>query len=296
MEERLSEADQQMMLASLRTGRPLASEARAGMAARTRAILGYSDSYLETCQHLADLCLADMARFDARAGTEWAAGAVEEIRWWWTWINKLRGEGRLENWAHLRAAPFPFEDLVGRFDAAVPLRCLNIGCGPRPNLGEASARKIEVVHMDPLARAYNKMMAFLDAPGGGDVVFGAVELLDRLDVGRFQFIAAKNCLDHAFDVPEGLRQMIGCLADTGVIALEHYENEAVAQNYLGFHKWNIEICEGRVHVWSRERSELFDHRAHGLRLTHETRVVRKATGQSHPMLSIRLTRGLEFDA
>ncbi len=140
--------------------------------------------------------------------------------------------------------------------------------------------------------AYNRLMGFLDAPGGGDVVFGAVEILDQLEIGKFHFIAAKNCLDHAYDVPNGLRQMIGVLEDRGVIALEHYENEAEAQNYLGFHKWNIEIKDGRIHIWSQDQSELFDHEAHGLTLSYETSTATKVGGQSHPMLHIRLARGL----
>jgi hypothetical protein len=290
MEERLSDTDVDLLMSSIRTGTPLAPARRQDFVINTRALLGHAQSYLETCEHLAGLALADMARFDEDGGADWKAGVVEEIQWWWTWINRLRREGRLDAWAGLRDQPFPFEADLGLFPEGEPLRCLNIGCGPRPNLGETCSRAVEVVHMDPLARAYNKLMAFLDAPGGGDVVFGAVELLDRLDAGRFHFIAAKNCLDHAYDVPEGLRQMIGCLEDRGVILLGHYENEAEAQNYLGFHKWNIEIRDGRLHVWSRDRSEVFDHEAHGLVLSHVRRVVRKGNGTPHPFLDIRLVR------
>lgn len=292
MEERLSDSDVDLLMSSIRTGTPLASARRQDFVVNTRALLGHAQSYLDTCGHLAELALADMERHGAGAGADWRAGVVEEIQWWWTWINVLRRQGQIGSWANLRARPFPFEAEVAAFAPDEPLRCLNIGCGPRSDMGEASSRAIEVVSMDPLARAYNKLMTFLDAPGGGDVVFGAVEILDRLEVGQFQFIAAKNCLDHAYDVPEGLRQMIGRLAPRGVIRLGHYENEAEAQNYLGFHKWNIQIREGRIHAWSRTRSELFDHEAHGLELSFERNMVRKGNGAQHPFLEIRLARGL----
>ncbi len=290
MEERLSDTDVEVLMSSIRTGTPLAPAMRQGFVVNTKALLGHAKSYSETCEHLARLCIEDVERHGSDAGEAWKAGVVEEIQWWWTWINTLRRQGKLGTWAMLRDRPFPYLDDLDRFSEIATLRCLNIGCGPRPDLGQSSPRPIEFVHMDPLARAYNKLMGFLDAPGGGDVVFGAVEILDKLDVGQFHVIAAKNCLDHAFDVPAGLKQMIDSLAEGGVIHLGHYENEAVAQNYLGFHKWNIEIVDGAMRVWSKDCSEVFDHAAHGLELSHTRRVVQKGNGQMHPFLDIRLAR------
>ena len=278
-------------MSSIRTGTPLAPALRQEFAGTTRALLSHARSYLETCHQLADLCLEDVARFDPNAGGEWKAGVVEEIQWWWTWINTLRRQGKLPTWAHIRERPFPFEADVATFPEGAKLRCLNIGCGPRSDLGEISSREIEFVHMDPLARAYNKLMGFLDAPGGGDVVFGAVEFLDKLDVGQFEVISAKNCLDHAYDVPKGLRQMIDRLSPKGMISLAHYENEAEAQNYLGFHKWNIELQDGCIHMWSKDRSEVFDHEAEGFRLRVTSDQVQKTNGQSHNFLGLDLIRG-----
>ncbi|NNE88919.1 MAG: methyltransferase domain-containing protein [Silicimonas sp.] len=291
MEERLTLEDENLLMSSIRTGRPLAPQRREAFVVNTKALLGYAKSYSETCHLLADACLSEIARYDDSIGPEWKQGVMEEIQWWWTWINTLRRQNKLQSWAHLRAQPFPFEADCAKL-ADKELRCLNIGCGPRPNLGEATAYDVEVVHMDPLASAYNRLMGFLDAPGGGDVVFGAVEIMDQLETGKFHFIAAKNCLDHAYDVPSGLRQMIDVLEDRGVIALEHYENEAEAENYLGFHKWNIEMKDGKIHVWSRDHSELFDHEAYGFQLSCETTIHTKVGGQPHPMLHIRLMRGL----
>lgn len=291
MEERLSDSDVDMLVSSIRTGRPLEPARRPEFVVNTKALLSQAKSYIETCHRLADLCLEDMARFDPDVTDAWKDGVVEEIQWWWTWINTLRRRGKLENWALLRGRAFPFEADLAAFPGGKGLRCLNIGCGPRPELGQASARDIDFVHMDPLARAYNKMMGFLDAPGGGDVVFGAVEFLDRLDVGTFDIIAAKNCLDHAYDVPEGLRQMINVLGDKGLISLGHFENEAEAHDYTGFHKWNIELQDGRIHMWSRDRSEVFDHDAEGFRLRVTEDIHPKTSGRGHAFLTLDLIRG-----
>ena len=290
MEERLTHDDETLLMSSIRTGTPLAPDRRQAFVANTKGLLAHARSYLETCHMLADRCLDQIAPLDPRIGEEWKAGVVEEIQWWWTHINALRRQGKLDNWGAFRAGPFRYEAALSGVPG--PLRVLNIGCGPRSLMGQATAREVEFVHMDPLAEAYNRMMAFLDAPGGGDIVFGAVELLDKLDVGRFHAISAKNCLDHAYDVPAGLRQMIGCLEDRGLIHLGHYENEAEAQRYAGFHQWNIEVCEGRIHVWSKGVSEVFDHAAFGLEMEVERSVVTKGNGQPHPFLDITLSRGL----
>ena len=266
MEERLSDADVDVLISSIRTGNPLAVERRQDFVVNTKALFSHAQSFLESCHFLADLCVEDVMRFDPNVRADWREGVVEEVQWWWNWIATLRRRGKLHRWGGLRDKPFPFEVTLDAMSGDGPFRCLNIGCGPRPDIGEASGHSIEFVHMDPLARAYNRLMAFLDAPGGGDVVFGAVEFLDRLDVGRFDIIAAKNCLDHAYDVPGGLRQMISVLKDRGMISLGHYVNEAEAHGYTGFHKWNIEVREGRIHMWSRERSEVFDHEAEGFDL------------------------------
>ncbi|NNE80053.1 MAG: hypothetical protein HKN18_07245 [Silicimonas sp.] len=291
MEERLSDDDVNVLMSSIRTGTPLAEARRQEFVVNTKALLANARSYNETCHHLADLCLEEVEKFDPAVRDDWKDGVVEEIQWWWTWINTLRRQGKLASWAHLRDRPFPFEDAVTQFPAGIALRCLNIGCGPRPDMGQQSAADIEFVHMDPLAPAYNKLMRFLNAPGGGDVVFGAVEFLGQMDLEPFDFIAAKNCLDHAYDVPRGLEQMISCLGKRGMISLGHYENEAEAQNYMGFHKWNIEVRDGRIRVWSKNASEVFDHESAGFRLEVVREDRRKASGQTHPFLDLTLIRG-----
>jgi len=235
-----------------------------------------------------------MRKYDANVPSDWKSGVVEELMWWWLWIQKKREEGTLKGWANLRDAAFPFEKYVHNFDANTALTCLNIGCGPRSNMGERSAhQKLHITHMDPLAEAYNAIMDFLDAPGGGDVQFGAVEIIDQLDVGTFNFISAKNCLDHAYDVPDGLRKLIGLLDTQGVVILEHYENEAEAQNYLGFHKWNIEIVDEMVRIWSQNTSEIFNHKEFGLELEYTKTMTTKGSGVKHPTISIAFTKNLE---
>lgn len=293
MEERFTTHQRDTLISGIRRGISMPEPQRDLYANNAKALLRLSDVYIETCSFLADICIKDMENYDVSLPEDWKEGVVEELMWWWLWINKKRSEGTLEAWGTLRSNPFPFESYVGKFKAEQKLRCLNIGCGPRPNMGEKTSHAdLEIINMDPLASAYNSMMSFLNAPGGGDVVFGAVEIVDQLDLGKFNFIAAKNCLDHAYAVPEGLRKLISILGDSGVILLEHYENEAEAQGYDGFHKWNIEIVDDHMRIWSQNSSEIFPHKDYGLELNYKRKMSVKGTGVEHPMITISLSKGM----
>ena len=223
----------------------------------------------------------------------WRSGVSEEIQWWWEWILRLRQDDKLANWGRMGEIHFPFDLYRSAFGDTKAVSCLNIGSGPRSDVGRRTAfKEITVMDMDPLAPAYNIMADMLQFPRMSGIQFGAIEILDQLDLPKFDFIYAKNCLDHALDVPSGLSKMSSLLATPGAICLEHYENEAEHQNYLGFHKWNLELVDGAIRIWNRETSSFFDHSARGLAFVSERRMVRKGNGVEHPMLRVWLTKGL----
>ncbi len=294
MEERLTQHQRNILSSAIRRGIPLPEDERGQYANNVRALLRMSDSFVETSELLAEDCISQLSAFDKSVDEIWKAGVVEEIQWWWSWTLKLKHEGKLENWANFKANKFPYEQYVDQFDKNHTLRILNIGCGPRSTMGEKSAHpKLEFTHMDPLSSAYNKLMILLNAPGTGDIVFGAVEVLDQLDLQKFNIISAKNCLDHAYDVPKGILKIINQMDDKGLIELEHYENEGEAQNYLGMHKWNIEIKEYKIHIWNQHEDFFLDHQKFGLDLNFSRTMVKKGSGKPHPKISIWLTRELE---
>lgn len=293
MEERFTQEQTNTLISALRTGTGLPKDDRSAFAHNVRALLKLSDGFIETCDFLADKCVRKMQQYDASFSDEWKSGVSEELQWWWTWTLHLRRNGNLENWANFKNAPFPFERFVAQLDPKATINVLNIGCGPRNTMGKVSAHpNLRITPMDPLAEAYNAVMSVLDAPGTGDIVFGAVEILDQLDLPKYTFISAANCLDHAFNVPKGMIQMASLLDEKGAISLLHWENEAEAQKYLGFHQWNIEIKDNRIHIWNKTSSELFDHEAHGLTLEHSLKTAQKGTGVSHPQISIILKKNL----
>ncbi|MEP2504521.1 MAG: hypothetical protein ABJH85_07275 [Paracoccaceae bacterium] len=135
-----------------------------------------SSIYWDTCILLADDCVTELRKYESNVSNRWRDDVAEEIQWWWAWTLKLREDGELEKWGQFKSEPFVFEDYASQLDANEPVHVLNIGSGPRSTFGEASSAYLKVTNMDPLASAYNKLMALLGAPGTGDIVFGAVEI------------------------------------------------------------------------------------------------------------------------
>ena len=292
MKQRLSQNEEELLMSSIRTGTPLAPDLRREFVVNTQAVLAHAKSYLDTCHLLADLVLADMSAYEHTVAPEWRSGVVEELQWCWERIATLRRQNGLERWARQRMMAFPYDSDIAALPQDAVLRVLNIGCGPISELGEASNRPLSLVHMDPLARAHDRLMRFLDAPDRGEVIFGTAEILRKFNLGLFDVIVAPNGLPHAYDAPIGLMHLVDSLETRGVIALTPFENASMAAGRSGTTDWNIEIRGGQIHMWTATRSALFDHQAHGFDLEVSRKSVKSRDCRMQARLDIKLRRGL----
>lgn len=267
MDERFTQEQVARLITSIRQGRPLPPEERAEFARTTKVFFDKCAAFKKTARILAERCAAEMQRYYTGPDARWIDDITEEIEWWWHFLTVYDRE-TVRNWRANAEKAFPFDPLLQEGEQTASV--LNIGSGPCSTLPRITKlRDLEVVDMDPLASAYNFLTEALEIEGRNEIVFGAVEILTRLQPERtFDFIAAKNCLDHAYDVPKGLEQMALVLGENGAILLEHWENEAELQNYTGLHKWNIEVQAGRLRIWNRESEHLFDHEVWGFELLH----------------------------
>jgi len=65
----------------------------------------------------------------------------------------------------------------------------------------------------------------------------------------------QNALDHTFDPWRALRQMIEVSKPGGFVLLRHARNEAVRENYLGLHQWNLDASpDGDFIIWNKHSS------------------------------------------
>src|SRR5690242_21051489 len=187
----------------------------------------------------------------------WRRELPTEVDFWRKWF-ATKGldhpwvyEQRLEPDAPLR------EPLIAdRLDAIEgdPVRILDVGAGPLTCLGRHhEGRRLEVTAVDPLAPAYDELLAEAGIePPVRTIVCRGEEIAERFAPRSFDVAYARNALDHSSDPRAVIEQML-TLA-TGFVALRHYRNEAVVERYEELHQWNFDVRDGRLVLWSpRER-------------------------------------------
>lgn len=136
---------------------------------------------------------------------------------------------------------------------------LDVGCGMSFANGDRLVTPegevpLEVHYIDPLAHYYNKIKAHhhRQIP---DVEYGMMECLSG-NYGResASLVLICNALDHSANPMKGILEAMDVLETGGCLYLNHHPNEAEAEHYKGFHKFNICIDEQeRLVIWNKEK-------------------------------------------
>jgi SAM-dependent methyltransferase len=158
------------------------------------------------------------------------------------------------------------EDYVRRLDPAAPLeamhrpfierlagpriRILDVGAGPLTILGKTLPGKaLEITAVDPLASRYDALMAKYQVTPPVRTIAGSGEaLVAQFGEDAFDFVYAQNCIDHAENPVEAMRQMVRVAKPGCEAVLYHAPNEAETQEYTGLHQWNFTLEDGRFIV------------------------------------------------
>lgn len=108
--------------------------------------------------------------------------------------------------------------------------------------------------VDPLANYYNELTKnYLKSAPPIPVSFSFAEDLScRFEEEKFDIINCTNALDHTVAPMWALIEMCLILKKGGRIFLSHRKNEAVVENYEGFHQWNFDQSEdnGDLIFWN----------------------------------------------
>ncbi len=202
---------------------------------------------------------------------EWASGVEDELRFWWDKMSANLSGAKGEEYRQEFLLNFPFE-----FQDALPdksegeLEILDIGCALKPAIGRKFGdKRLKIIAADPLARAYNALMDVYGIDRGYNLVFGVAEkTADLFGEGRFDFILAQNSIDHGYDPMQSFEQICKALKVGGSARFQHFENEAIAQAYSGFHQWNIERHdECSLKVWNQDVSRIVNFDTFGCEAT-----------------------------
>lgn len=169
----------------------------------------------------------------------------DELRFWNRWL-QTKGLEWPEQF-HARTNPdLPLAPLHRRFIDHLQqqeVRILDVGAGPLTTLGKKHPEKrLKIEAVDVLAESYDELLARHHIEPTVRTRFAEAEHLTRWFAEEsFDFVHARNSLDHSADPLEAVRQILlvtkrGCYA-----LLEHIENEAEKQHYLGLHQWNFTL-------------------------------------------------------
>lgn len=186
-------------------------------------------------------------------------------------------EGELEfwtNWFESKGSRWP-EDFINRTTGLIAppdflvalsekivkeneknfLNICDLGSGPISvlnNLASYLTVKSRLVTVDPLASAYERLITSGNLT---NIVVPKVGLAETIDFPeKFDLVYARNSLDHSFDAPRAIFNVLSQLEISGYLVMEHYENEALWSNYDGIHNWNFEERNGDFYIWSPEVS------------------------------------------
>jgi hypothetical protein len=141
-------------------------------------------------------------------------------------------------------------ELVDR-DRLDHIKLADIGSGPisvATNILNELSIPGQLELFDPLAPTYNQLLDESDLPHLPRIKMSLSELLSQPE--GYDVIYARNSLDHSFDAPFAIFNLVDQLRVGGICLLEHYENEALLEKYDGIHHWNFEEVNGEFEIWS----------------------------------------------
>ena len=141
---------------------------------------------------------------------------------------------------------------------------LDVGCGLSYAKGDQLRRgeqleQLDVRYVDPLAHYYNriKQRHHRTMP---DIQFGMMEHLTAVaEPGSVDLVIIHNALDHSANPMKGILSALQVLKVGGCLYLNHHPDEAEAERYKGFHKFNICTDEqNRCIIWNKEERMVVD--------------------------------------
>ncbi|MBS1718441.1 MAG: hypothetical protein JSS72_11995 [Armatimonadetes bacterium] len=185
---------------------------------------------------------------------KWCAGIDYEVQFWSEWF-ETKGSRWPESYAR-RIKPQPLgEHLIKLLPPSGPCKVLDVGAGPITIIGTyVPDRESTFAATDPLARQYAGLMAKFGVTAPVVTQFSfAEDLSTRFAPDEFDLVTSRNALDHSIEPVWGILEMLIVCKLGGYVYLNHFENEAEAEGYEGFHQWNFTARAGDFIIWNKDR-------------------------------------------
>jgi ubiquinone/menaquinone biosynthesis C-methylase UbiE len=186
-----------------------------------------------------------------------ASGLMDELSFWEEWVRTKSVawpgdyQNRLDPESLLSAEYRAFIDHLPQEE----IRILDVGAGPLTILGKKHpSKRLMIRAVDVLAERYDELLAKYDVqPIVRTTLAEAEKLTENFAESSFDLVTARNCLDHAVDPVEAIRQIILVTKRSCFAILDHAENEGETQKYQGLHQWNFTIVDDDLMLKGADR-------------------------------------------
>ncbi len=175
----------------------------------------------------------------------WEGGVPSEVEFW---DKYLEARGGTEWAGDFDRRLDPNLPLQPRPAALLPkqaeIRILDVGAGPLTYLGKLhEGRPLHITAVDPLASDYAKVLARHGIEPLVRTQAGAAEeLTSKFPPDSFDFVFARNCIDHSYDPFAAINEMIAVVKQGRYVLLEHRVNEGATEHYAGLHQWDFSVA------------------------------------------------------
>jgi len=183
----------------------------------------------------------------------WIAGIQSELAFWNNWF-ATKGDRWPDDFQRKSDPQTEIDPaLIRGFDDNV--RILDVGAGPMTIVGSRhQGRRLHLTACDPLAPFYAEMAARHKVLPPVPTQFGFAEDLSAFfSPDTYHVIHCRNALDHSFDPPRGIEEMLIVAKSGGRIILSHHANEAENNQYVGLHQWNFDSDRGDFIIWNKSQ-------------------------------------------
>ena len=194
--------------------------------------------------------------------SKWSDGIVYEIAFWnnvYRWKHTFQG---MMNWSKYGGIIDLEKYDANAFLTTIPNPLvLDVGSGLSYAPGNHIERhgqleKLDIHYIDPLAFQFNNILHTYHKQLP-EIEFGMIEYLSAFYPDHsVDMVIVQNALDHSANPIKGIYEALDTLHIQGILYLNHHPNEAVIEQYKGFHQYNICIEDDNLIIWNQ--SERWD--------------------------------------
>lgn len=131
------------------------------------------------------------------------------------------------------------------------VKILDVAAGPISCLGwKINGEDPQITAVDALAEQYRVILEeFGVTPPVYTQLCDGENLADMFPADTFDMVHIRNALDHCYDAVAVVRNMLAVLKPGGYLLVAGNTDEAVFEEYVGLHQWNIRAEDGRMIIW-----------------------------------------------